>query len=187
MTPAAPQRPRSATKSATRSAAKSAAGKDPSRALAVCAADLAADGKALDITVLQLGDISSVADYFVLASGRSHIQVESICDRIEEGVRERLGDRPISVEGLENSQWAVLDYGSVVIHVFQEEVRKLYDLERLWSLAPKWKHGEEPEAAPAARKKTAPARSRKTAASDSSDPAGTTGSPNTAGRRRLAH
>ena len=136
--------------------------KDISRELAALAADLAADGKALEITVLELREISSVADYFVLASGRSHIQVEAICDRIVEGVQERLSRRPLSVEGLENAQWAVLDYGSVVVHVFQEAVRKLYDLERLWSLAPQWKHedGPPPEAskAPAERKKAAVAK-----------------------------
>jgi ribosome-associated protein len=124
---------------------------DPSRELAIAAADLAADGKALDISILELREISSVADYFVVASGRSHIQVESICDRIVEGIRERLSERPIAVEGLENSQWAVLDYGSVVIHVFQEGVRKLYDLERLWSLAPSWKHGQQPPTAAVAK------------------------------------
>jgi ribosome-associated protein len=113
---------------------------DPSRDLAQAAADLAADGKALGITILDLRELSSVADYFVIASGRSHIQVEAICDRIEKGVAERLGTRPISVEGLENASWALIDYGSVVVHVFQESVRELYDLERLWSLAPRWTH-----------------------------------------------
>lgn len=129
--------------------------KDNSRELAVAAADLAADGKALEITVLELREISSVADYFVLASGRSHIQVEAICDRIVEGLQDRFSARPISVEGLENAQWAVLDYGSVVIHVFQEGVRKLYDLERLWSLAPCWKHEDGPMKTPTTRKKAA--------------------------------
>ncbi len=175
--------------------------KDPSRELAVAAADLAADGKALDISILELREISSVADYFVLASGRSHIQVEAICDRIVEGVQDRLARKPISVEGLENSQWAVLDYGSVVIHVFQEGVRKLYDLERLWSLAPSWKHGEEPARKPAkpaskeaakasakpekepARKKAAGTRSRATAGSGSSEPTGASSPSGTAGSR----
>lgn len=136
--------------------------KDISRELAVCAADLAADGKALDITILEVREISSVADYFVIASGRSHIQVESICDRIAEGVQERLDVKPISVEGLENAQWALLDYGSVVVHVFQENVRKLYDLERLWSHAPRWKP-EEDGPAPAARKKAAGGDARRSA------------------------
>lgn len=113
---------------------------DPSRELAMAAADLAADVKASDIVILDLRDVSSVADYFVVASARSHIQVEAVCDRIAEGVIERLGIRPISVEGLENAQWALLDYGSVVVHVFQENVRELYDLERLWTLAPRWRH-----------------------------------------------
>jgi len=126
--------------------------KDISREVAVAAADLAADGKALDIVILDLHEISSVADYFVIASGRSHIQVEAICDRIAEGVQERLGAKPLSIEGLENAQWALLDYGSVVIHVFQENVRKLYDLERLWSHAPRWKPEEDP---PVARRKAA--------------------------------
>lgn len=132
--------------------------KDRSREIAVAAADLASDGKALDIAVLDLRELSSVADYFVIASGRSHIQVESVCDRIVEGLDDRFSVKPISVEGLENSQWAVLDYGSVVVHVFQESVRELYDLERLWSLAPRWKHEDGLATAPAAARRKAAAR-----------------------------
>lgn len=112
------------------------------RDLAVAAADLAADGKAFGITILDVREVSSVADFFVIASGRSHIQVESICDRIVAGLSERFEARPISVEGLENAQWALLDFGSVVVHVFQESIREMYDLERLWSLAPRWRHAE---------------------------------------------
>ena len=118
--------------------------KSTPRDLAMAAADLAADGKAFGIAVLELGEVSSVADYFVLASGHSHIQVESVCDRIVEGIGDRLGAKPISVEGLENGQWALLDYGSVVVHVFQQNVRELYDLERLWSHAPRWQHEDSP-------------------------------------------
>ncbi|HEY2775686.1 MAG TPA: ribosome silencing factor [Candidatus Binatia bacterium] len=137
--------------------------KDSSRDLATMAADLAADGKALGITILDLREISSVADYFVVASGRSHIQVDAICDRIDKGIAQRLGARAISVEGLENAQWAILDYGSVVIHVFQESVRELYDLERLWSLAPRWKHGEPTAPARGRRRATGAASSRREA------------------------
>ncbi len=115
---------------------------DTSRELALAAADLATDVKAEAIAVLELRDISSVADYFVVCSGRSHIQVEAICQRIREGLAERFDERPLSVEGLDNARWAVLDYGAVVIHVFQQSVRELYDIERLWSLAPRWSHGE---------------------------------------------
>lgn len=131
--------------------------KDASRELATSAADLAADVKAVDIVVLDLREISSVADYFVIASGRSHIQVESVCDRIVEGIQDRFGAKPIAVEGLENAQWAVIDYGPVVVHVFQEGVRKVYDLERLWSLAPRWRHDEAPP--PAERRKATARRS----------------------------
>jgi len=126
---------------------------ETSRELAMAAADLAADGKALGITILDLHEVSSVADYFVIASGRSHIQVDAICDRIAKGVQEKLGEKPISVEGLENAQWALLDYGSVVVHVFQQSVRELYDLERLWSLAPRWQYEDGPLPRPPAKRK----------------------------------
>ncbi len=116
--------------------------KSTSRELATAAADLAADRKAKDIVILELGDLSSVAEYFVIATGRSHIQVEAICQRIVEGVRERLDDGPLAVEGLDNATWAILDYGDVVVHVFQESTRQLYDLERLWREAPRWNYEE---------------------------------------------
>ena len=104
-------------------------------------AALAAERKALDITVLELGGVSSVTDYFVICSGRSLVHVQSIAERILEGLRE-VGERPIAREGIENGQWALLDYGDVVVHVFQPETRALYDLERLWSRAPRWTFDE---------------------------------------------
>ena len=148
---------------------------DKSRELAMAVADLAADGKALGIVILDLHEVSSVADYFVLASGRSHIQVEAVCDRIAKGIAEKLGEKPISVEGLENAQWALIDYGSVVVHVFQESVRSLYDLERLWSLAPRWSHDDgplPPLPRPSARKKPAGASRSGAARKKSSEGAG---------------
>ena len=115
----------------------------PSRAragdadLAQRTAELAAERKALDIVVIDLTGRSSVTDYFVLATGRSDVQVQAICERVVEGLRER-NERPLAVEGLENGQWALLDYGDVVVHVFQKATRELYDLERLWAEAPRW-------------------------------------------------
>lgn len=150
--------------------------KDPSLELALAAADLAEDGKALGVTLLDLREVSSVADYFVIASGRSHIQVDAICDRIVKGLQERLRRRPIAVEGLAQALWGILDYGSVVVHVFQENVRELYDLEKLWNLAPRWRHEDglpgaakvkakaEPAAAKAPAKKASAAKTTSAAA-----------------------
>ncbi len=116
--------------------------KIPSSDIARRAADLAADRKAADITTLLLANVSSVADYFVICSGRSHTQVAAICDRVSEGLREQFGISPLSTEGLDTARWAILDYGDVVVHVFQDEARKFYDLERLWEHAPRWNYEE---------------------------------------------
>ncbi len=110
--------------------------------VALAAAEFAADCKAHDIVVVRPGEASSVADYFVIASGRSHIQVEAICARIEEGLKARFDVAPLSVEGLENAKWALMDYGDLVVHVFQSETREVYDLERLWRQLPRWNYEE---------------------------------------------
>lgn len=115
---------------------------DASRELALAVAALAADRKAVDIVVLDLENHSSIADAFVICTGRSHIQVEAVVQRIREGLAERHGLEPISVEGLEIARWALIDYGSIVVHVFQPNVRQLYDLERLWNQAPRWNYAE---------------------------------------------
>jgi ribosome-associated protein len=102
--------------------------------------ELASDRKATDIVAIDLASIpetSPVTDYFVLCTGRSDVHVHAICERIVEGMRSR-GISPISTEGVERGQWALLDYGDVVVHVFQEPVRRHYDLERLWALAPRF-------------------------------------------------
>lgn len=99
-------------------------------------AALAADRKATDVVVLDLADISSVTDAFVICSGRSDVHVRAICDCILEGMA-KIGRRPISSEGVEHAHWALLDFGDVVVHVFQPDTRRLYDLERLWNQAPR--------------------------------------------------
>jgi ribosome-associated protein len=101
----------------------------------------ALDHKAYDLVVLETGNLSSIADYFVICSGRSDTQVQAIADAIDRDLRDE-GERPLSVEGLPHAQWVLIDYGDVVVHVFNRPVREFYDLERLWVRAP---HVELPE------------------------------------------
>jgi ribosome-associated protein len=96
----------------------------------------ALDRKAYDLVVLELGNLSSIADYFVICSGRSDTQVQAIADAIAHDSTER-GLRPLAIEGREQGRWALLDYGDVVVHVFYTPVREFYDLERLWVRAPR--------------------------------------------------
>lgn len=109
----------------------------PSRDLAEAAATLALDRKAADVVILDLREISSVTDYFVLCTGRSDVHVRAIVERIEAGLAE-MGERPLAREGVAHGSWALLDYGDVVAHVFQPDTRAFYDLERLWGQAPRW-------------------------------------------------
>lgn len=99
---------------------------------AVSAAD---DRKAMDLKVLQLEKVTDFADYFMICSGTSERQVQAIADAVQERLRERRV-RPLHVEGYNRAQWVLLDYGDLVVHVFQEEPRRYYALERLWGDAP---------------------------------------------------
>ena len=102
-----------------------------SRDLAIQAAKAALEKKALDVTVLDLSGLTVIADYFVICSGESTTQVKAIAEFIEqEFANERL--RPLGVEGAAYSHWILLDYGDVIIHVFERETRAYYNLEKLW-------------------------------------------------------
>jgi ribosome-associated protein len=96
----------------------------------------ALDHKAYDLVVLETGHVSSIADYFVICTGRSDTQVQAIAEAIENDLRAH-GERPISVEGVPHGQWVLMDYGDVVVHIFNLPVREFYDLERLWVRAPR--------------------------------------------------
>lgn len=109
---------------------------DPIRDLAEACAEAALDRKASDVVLLDVRTLTSLADWFVVASARSDTQVRAIVEAVEEAGRD-LGRRPLAVEGLRHGQWALLDYGDVVVHVFYAPVREFYDLERLWSRAPR--------------------------------------------------
>jgi len=104
---------------------------------AVVAARAAADKKAEQIVVLDVGDIISITDVFVITTGGNTRQVRTICDEVELAIALETDQRPRSVEGLQDASWVLLDYGDLVVHVFRQETRELYDLERLWSDAPR--------------------------------------------------
>ncbi|HTG81495.1 MAG TPA: ribosome silencing factor [Geobacteraceae bacterium] len=98
-----------------------------------CAA-LALDKKALEVRVLEIGRLSSIADYLVLASGRSDKQTQAIADSIRQGLK-KFG-KALDIEGVKEGNWIVIDYGDVIVHIFTEEMRRYYSLDELWSAAP---------------------------------------------------
>lgn len=92
--------------------------------------------KAPSVTILDVSKLSSVADRFVIASGASRISVQAMADAVREEL-ESLGRAPLRMEGLQEARWVCLDYGDMVVHVFQHAVRDYFDLERLWADAPR--------------------------------------------------
>ena len=99
------------------------------------AVDAAADKKAFDLKILHLGAVTDFTDFFVLASGSNERQVQTIAEAIEASLRGRKV-RPLHIEGASRAQWVLLDYGDFVCHIFDDERRAYYALERLWSDAP---------------------------------------------------
>ena len=88
--------------------------------------------KGLDIKVLETGHLTTLADYFVLCSGTSNTQIKALSDACEKAMKEA-GEPPHHVEGHRGGTWVLLDFSAVVVHIFNEEAREFYDLERLWS------------------------------------------------------
>jgi ribosome-associated protein len=105
------------------------------RTLAVRAARAAAEKQGRDIQVLQVRDLIAITDYFVIASGMTDRQVKAIGDGVEDELR-RSGAKPIRREGERDMRWLLLDYADIIVHVFHEEDRAYYELERLWRDAP---------------------------------------------------
>jgi ribosome-associated protein len=95
---------------------------------------VASDKKASDIVLLRTAEVTTMADYFVICSGRSDRQVHAVAGAIVDQLRDE-GVRPIGMEGQGSARWILLDYGSVIVHVFAPEERDYYGLERLWSNA----------------------------------------------------
>lgn len=109
---------------------------NPARVLARHAVEAALEKKAHDIVVMDVRNISGVADYFVLCTGEVDLQIKAIVEAIRLRIKEQCGERPWHVEGHDHLQWVLLDYVDLVVHVFSEEKRGFYSLERLWGDAP---------------------------------------------------
>ena len=97
----------------------------------------AAEKKGADLAILDVGDVLSIIDLFVLVSASNARQVRTIVDEVEKALTEHDGSKPISVEGLGDASWVLLDYGDIVVHVFLDETRAYYDLDRLWGDVPR--------------------------------------------------
>ncbi|MGA9449840.1 MAG: ribosome silencing factor [Verrucomicrobiia bacterium] len=117
-----------------------------SRKLARLCREFADNKKAENIVILDVRKLSSVTDYFVIASGTSEPHLRAIVDEITDRLREGYGVRPRAVDGTVHGAWVVLDYFDVIVHIMRQDIRERYDLEGLWGDAPRVKP----------RKKTAP-------------------------------
>ena len=100
--------------------------------LAVLAAKALDDKKAKDIQVLEITDLTTLADYFVIATGASNTQINALVDSVEKKLSEEAEEQPLHREGYRGGTWVLLDYGCIAVHVFNGEARNFYDLERLW-------------------------------------------------------
>ncbi len=101
------------------------------------AIECASEKQAFDLVALDLREIASFAEFFVICSGTNQRQVQAICDEIEEQLKKQLKARPVRIEGYNTAEWVLMDYGDFVIHAFDKKSRDFYDLERLWRDAKK--------------------------------------------------
>ena len=120
------------------------------------AVQAAQEKKAAAISVLDLSSASAFTDYFVICTGYSAPQVQAICTEVEEQVYKQMGRSPEHREGYRSAEWALLDFGSFVVHVFSDQARRYYDLERLWRSAAKLDIADAPECSSAVQESGSP-------------------------------
>lgn len=96
-------------------------------------AELSLDKKAYEVKILEIAGISSIADYLVIATGKSDKQVQAIAESVRSGLK-KFG-KPLDIEGMQEGKWVVIDYGDVLFHAFIEDLRRYYDLDGLWAAA----------------------------------------------------
>lgn len=104
---------------------------DISKKMALAAIDALEDKKAEDIRIIDISEVSPLADYFIIANGSNRNQVQALADNVED-LLGRLGYDRRPVEGYDNANWILLDYKDIIIHIFDRENRSFYDLERIW-------------------------------------------------------
>lgn len=105
------------------------------RALVV--ARVAEENRGRDITILDMRELTTLFDFFVIVTGTSRRQLHAMSEEIDRVLEQEMGDRRLGVEGYEESRWILLDYGDIVVHLFDAETRQYYALEDLWSRAPR--------------------------------------------------
>lgn len=119
--------------------------------LAVAAA---LDKKATSLDVLAVGELTSIADFFIICSAGNERQAQAIADNVLDRLKQDMGVKPLLVEGTTPGRWVLLDFGDFIVHIFTEDVRRFYGLERLWGDAPNVTAEYTGEAEPRAFKKT---------------------------------
>lgn len=100
--------------------------------LAILAAKALDEKKGKEISAIEITDITTLADYFVIATGSSNTQINALCGAVEKNLEEEGGVKVLRREGYRDGTWVLLDYGDIVVHVFSPEAREFYSLERLW-------------------------------------------------------
>lgn len=105
--------------------------KEKSAQIARLAIEALEDKKAEDIRVIDISEVSVIADYFIIAGGNNRSQIQALCDNVEEKLG-RAGSAVKQIEGYDTANWILMDFGDVIVHIFDRENRLLYDLERIW-------------------------------------------------------
>lgn len=100
--------------------------------LAITAVKALDEKKGREIAAIEITDLTTLADYFVIATGTSNTQINALCGAVEKALKEQAGEAPLRREGYRDGTWVLLDYGCLAVHVFSQEAREFYDLERLW-------------------------------------------------------
>ena len=101
--------------------------------MAIIAAKALDEKKGKEISAIEITDLTTIADYFEIASGTSNTQINALCGAVEQALHEQAGEDPLRREGYRDGTWVLLDYGCIVIHIFSLEAREFYSLERLWN------------------------------------------------------